>query len=75
MGDHQPDLDVDRIVQNLAKYNRIFGGGPVSFLQVIFFQKSCLDRQPACMLLFPEQEIVKDSGMQVIMGISVIQIW
>ena len=36
-GDHQPDLDVDRIVQNLAKYNRIFGGGPVSLLQVIFF--------------------------------------
>lgn len=37
MGDHLLDLDVDRVLQNLAKYNRIFGGGPVSFWQVIFF--------------------------------------
>ena len=37
MGDQPPDLDVDRVLQNLAKYNRIFGGGPVSLLQVIFF--------------------------------------
>ena len=31
----QQDPEVERIQRDLAKYNRIFGGGPVSFMQVI----------------------------------------
>lgn len=31
----QQEPEVEGIMQDLAKYNRIFGGGPVSFLQAI----------------------------------------
>lgn len=30
----QQDPEVERVIRDLAKYNRIFGGGPVSFMQV-----------------------------------------
>ncbi|XP_024373824.1 uncharacterized protein [Physcomitrium patens] len=29
----QQDPEVERVIRDLAKYNRIFGGGPVSFMQ------------------------------------------
>jgi len=33
LDDQQNDPEVERIMRDLAKYNRIFGGGPVSFMQ------------------------------------------
>lgn len=33
--ERQQDPEVERIMRDVAKYNRIFGGGPVSFMQVL----------------------------------------
>jgi hypothetical protein len=38
----QQEPEVEGIMQDLAKYNRIFGGGPVSFLQASPFLSSVL---------------------------------
>lgn len=38
----QLDPEVERITRDLAKYNRIFGGGPVSFMQVFLPCQCCI---------------------------------
>jgi len=38
--DQQNDPEVERVMREVAKYNRIFGGGPVSFIQVFILLAS-----------------------------------